>query len=151
MISGLFILLFTVLAQAQSPASLACEKLGTAEDIRGQGQILQNIVGFDSSSELKNQKFKHLTQYSLFLNELKSYLAVKALARGTRLPQEQEAGLVVQTSLQFMKDEGFLNPKSVCECAKGNAQMTVSSRFAKCIVQQFKPTMYNDPETYDFQ
>jgi hypothetical protein len=156
-------LIFTIQANADwkkdLSAQISCqiEQADSPESLRKQYQLLNFMVGGDTLTALKKQKFKHLTQYNLFINEFQQLSLIQASAKGQQISGQ------IQKLVNFMNAEGFLDPIKVCNCAYSEAEHVMSSKkapvvvnsegvrewFAKCITKQFIPTMYNSKNLED--
>ncbi len=163
-----FLLIFNFESQAYSSSDLkemlSCE-IGTDVPIKKQSALTKYLLNVETLRELERQKFKHLSQYKLFLEEMIQLNGIKIAAGKSRLSEETRALFTLNLFIDFMKEEGFLNPVSVCQCAQAIGQSKVDKKpevssknlehaqihewFASCIKKQFVPTMYNNPELED--
>jgi hypothetical protein len=151
---------------------LNCQALESRISARQQADVIKHIVGFSTKQELKKLRFKHLSQYSRFLQEHSALSTARSVAKGLRLTGDELIFSTTQSLLEFMHKEGFLNPKRVCSCARSEAEKylstappgangatatvaakvnaeQISAWFAACIAKYFVPTMYDIPELED--
>ncbi len=133
--------------------------------LRGQASLLRELVGGDTLSALKNQKFKHLSQYSLFIAEFQQLSTIRAAVKGPGPGEEERAKDTIRLFSEFAKEDGFFDPDKVCTCAASEGTRELDAKptgsnfavtpelvhkwFATCIARQFVPTMYKNPELED--